>query len=193
MTGIASFVTQAGHVMAFTFKQTSIGLYTPILITIAQLVGTLISVPMLKYFEWRKMTIIGGFTLAVFDALIAVLFYLYDNVYSDNSSAQDYILLMSCICIMGFMFTFGTTLGSSVWAYISFMMPSRGVTIASVVNWLLAGGSIIAFSFVTQEMTSPYVMMFIYCAVTLLLSIVFTALSVDVKGLTAKKVQLLLE
>jgi hypothetical protein len=50
LTGIASFVTQAGHVMAFTFKQTYIGLYTPILITIAQLVGTLISVPMLKYF-----------------------------------------------------------------------------------------------------------------------------------------------
>jgi hypothetical protein len=50
MTGIASFVTQAGHVMATTFNQTYIGLYTPILITISQLVGTLVSVPMLKYF-----------------------------------------------------------------------------------------------------------------------------------------------
>ncbi len=91
------------------------------------------------------------------------------------------------------MFTFGMTLGSSVWAYISFMMPSKGVTIASVINWLLAGCSIIAFSFVTQEMISPYVMMFIYGGVTLILSIVFTAMSVNIKGLTAKKVQLLLE
>jgi hypothetical protein len=139
------------------------------------------------------MTIIGGFTLATFDALIAVLFYLYQNVYHDNTSAQNYIILIICICIMGFMFTFGMTLGSSVWAYISFMMPSKGVTIASVINWLLAGCSIIAFSFVTQEMISPYVMMFIYCGVTLILSIVFTAMSVNIKGLTAKKVQLLLE
>ena len=91
------------------------------------------------------------------------------------------------------MFTFGTTLGSSVWAYISFMMPNKGVTLASFINWVLAGCSIIGFSFVTQKMISPYVMMFIYCGVTLILSIIFAAMSVNVKGLTAKKVQLLLE
>jgi hypothetical protein len=50
LTGIASFVTQAGHVMAFTFNQTYIGLYTPVLITISQLIGTFVSIPMLKYF-----------------------------------------------------------------------------------------------------------------------------------------------
>ena len=76
LTGIASFVTQAGHVIAFTFKSTSIGLYTPILITISQLVGTFLSVPMLKYFEWRKMTIIGGFSLSFLDAMIGMFLYL---------------------------------------------------------------------------------------------------------------------
>lgn len=50
LTGIASFVTQAGHVMGFTFGQSVIGLYTPVLITISQLVGTFVSIPMLKYF-----------------------------------------------------------------------------------------------------------------------------------------------
>jgi hypothetical protein len=50
LSGIASFVTQAGHVMAYTFNQTEIGLYTPVLITISQLVGTFVSIPMLKYF-----------------------------------------------------------------------------------------------------------------------------------------------
>jgi hypothetical protein len=90
---------------------------------------------------------------------------------------------------MGFMFTFGATLGSSVWAYIGFMMPSKGVTVASVINWILAGCSIIAFSFTTNQMTSPYVMMFIYCGVTFVLSIVFTAISINIKGLSARKVQ----
>jgi hypothetical protein len=138
------------------------------------------------------MTIIGGFTIAAFDAIIAFLLYIYENKYQDNPSAQDYILLLTCISIMGFMFAFGTTLGSSVWAYISFMMPGKGVTVASILNWLLAGFSIVGFAFVTDTMTSPYVMMFIYCGVTFVLSIVFAVLSVNVKGLTAKKVQMLL-
>jgi len=50
LTGIASFVTQAGHVISVTFGQTYIGLYTPVLITISQLIGTFVSIPMLKYF-----------------------------------------------------------------------------------------------------------------------------------------------
>lgn len=193
LTGIASFVTQAGHVMAYTFKQTSIGLYTPVLITISQLIGTFVSVPMLKYFEWRKMTIIGGFSLAFFDAMIGMLLYLYEVPYKGNASAQDYILLMTCIFIMFFMFTFGLTLGSSVWPYISFMMPASAVTVASIINWLLAGISIISFSFVTATMTSPYVMMFIYCGVTFVLSIVFTVISIDIKGLSVRKVQMQLQ
>lgn len=192
LTGIASFVTQAGHVMAYTFKQTSIGLYTPVLITISQLIGTFVSVPMLKYFEWRKMTIIGGFSLAFFDAMVGMLLYLYEQN-TDNKGAQDYILLLTCISIMFFMFTFGMTLGSSVWPYISFMMPSSAMTVASIINWILAGMSIISFSFVTSTMTSPYVMMFIYCGVTFILSIVFSAISINIKGLSVRKVQMQLQ
>ena len=34
---------------------------------------------------------------------------------NSDDCAQNYIILIICICIMGFMFTFGMTLGSSVW------------------------------------------------------------------------------
>lgn len=94
---------------------------------------------------------------------------------------------------MFFMLTFGMSLGSSVWPYISFMMNAKGVVVASVVNWILAGSSIIAFSFVTNAMTSPYVMLFIYCSITFVLTIVFTVMSINVKGLSAKKVQMQLQ
>ena len=108
---------------------------------------------MLKYFELRKMTIIGGFSLAFLDAIIGMLFYLYESnggtTSTGNTTTQEYILLVTCIAIMAFMFTFGTTLGSSVWPYISFMMPAHKVMLASVINWILAGLSIVAFSFVT--------------------------------------------
>jgi len=103
------------------------------------------------------------------------------------------MLLLSCISIMGFMFTFGMSLGSSVWPYIGMMMPPSGVTLALVINWVLAGGSIIAFSFVTQVMGNPYVMMWVYCGVTLVTITIFTFVSVDVKGLSVRKVQLQLQ
>lgn len=91
------------------------------------------------------------------------------------------------------MFTFGMTLGSSVWPYISFMMPPMAVTAASIVNWLLAGLTIIAFYFVTYCMGSPYVMLFIYCGVTFVLTIVFSCMSIDIKGLSVRKVQMHLQ
>lgn len=194
LTGIASFVTQAGHVLSYTFNQPYIGQYTPILITVSQLIGTFISIPMLKYFEWRKMTIIGGFAIAFFDAMIGMLFYLAEKYKNEgNTSGLNYTTLMTCICVMFFMFTFGMTLGSSVWPYIGFMMPPLAVTVASIVNWLLAGLTIIAFYFVTYSMGSPYVMLFIYCGVTFILSIVFAIISIDIKGLSVRKVQMHLQ
>ena len=78
LTGIVTYVTQAGHVMTVSFDQPVFGLYTPILLTISQLIGTLISVPMLKYIEWRYLTIIGGFALAFFSIITGVFFYLFD-------------------------------------------------------------------------------------------------------------------
>jgi predicted membrane protein len=143
--------------------------------------------------EWRKITIIGGFSLAVFDGLIGMFLYFFDqasNPENPNTQEQTYMLLLTCIGIMGFMFTFGITLGSSVWPYIGIMMPPSGVTLALVINWILAGLSIIAFSFVTASMKNPYVMMWVYCGVTLVTITIFAFVSVDVKGLSVRKVHM---
>lgn len=85
LSGIASFVTQAGHVMQFTFQQYTIGLYTPVLITISQLIGTFISIPVIKYMELRKITIIGGYSIAVFDGLIGMFLYFFDQAQNNNN------------------------------------------------------------------------------------------------------------
>ena len=95
---------------------------------------------------------------------------------------------------MAFMFTFGVSLGSSVWPYIGYMMPNSAATGALVLNWLLAGISIISFSFVTSSpMGNPWVMLWIYFAVTFVLSIVNACLLIDIKGLSVKKTQLQLQ
>jgi hypothetical protein len=102
-------------------------------------------------------------------------------------------MILSTICIMAFMFTFGVTLGSSVWPYIGYMMPNSAVTGALVLNWILAGVSIISFSFVTSTMGNPWVMLWIYFAVTFVLSIVNAAMLIDIRGLSVKKTQLQLQ
>lgn len=79
LTGIAAYVTQTGHVINVALEEPIFGLYTPILITISQLLGTLISIPMLRYIKWRTLTILGGFSLTFFNACSATFFYLYEH------------------------------------------------------------------------------------------------------------------
>ena len=142
LTGIASFVTQTGHVMTVALNEPIFGLYTPIVITICQLVGTFISVPLLYHLQWKTLTLIGGFTCALFNGSTGLFLFLYQN----NQSFRPYGVTLTLMSIMMFMFTFGVTVGSSVWPYISYMMPSRSILFAQVFNWLLAGTSIILFS-----------------------------------------------
>lgn len=142
LTGVASYVTQTGHVIQVSLNSTLFGIYTPILITIGQLVGTFISIPMLKHIEWKSLTLVGGFSLAIFNGLIGMFLYLY----KEEVDFQSVGLTFTVVCILAFMFTFGSTVGSSAWPYASYMMPSGAMLGAQVLNWLLAAGSIIAFS-----------------------------------------------
>lgn len=162
------------------------GLYTPILITISQLIGTFISIPMLKYIEWKYLTILGGFSLAFWNALAGLFFYLYQN----SPSFDPYAMTLIMICIMAFMFTFGITVGSSVWPYVSYMMPSNAVLVAQVINWLLAGISIIAFSFNVNATSNPWIIVWVYTGITFVLTILNLIFMVDIKGLSVRKTQM---
>lgn len=175
--------------MTVSLQQPVFGIYTPILLTISQLIGTFISVPMLKYIEWRYLTIIGGFALAFFNAITAVFFYLYDV---ENENFQEIAVTIAMICIMAFMFSFGITVGSSVWPYIGYMMPSNAVVVAQILNWLLSGVVIICFSLNTAYYSpqNPFIMIFVFSGITLLLSIVNSVNMIDIKGLSVRRVQL---
>lgn len=98
-------------------------------------------------------------------------------------------MTLAAVLIVTFMFTFGVTVGSSVWPYVSYMMPSNAVLVAQVVNWLLAGISIISFSFVTEAENSPVIMMWVYSSVTFVLSVLNCIFMVDIKGLSLVRVQ----
>jgi MFS transporter, SP family, xylose:H+ symportor len=186
LTGIASYVTQAGHVISVALQEPIFGLYTPILITIAQLIGTFISIPMLKYIEWRYLTIIGGFALVFWQTLSGLFFYLHQN----SESFRPFSMTLCMVVIMCFMFTFGITVGSSVWPYISCTMSSRPILYAQILNWLLAGCSIMAFSFNVDSKGSPWIIIWVYTGITLVLTVLNCIFMVDIKGLSIRKVQI---
>ena len=98
-------------------------------------------------------------------------------------------MTLAAVSIVAFMFTFGITVGSSVWPYVGYMMPSNAILVAQVINWILAGISIISFSYVIGERNSPVIMMWVYAGVTFVLSVLNYIFMIDIKGLSLVKVQ----
>ena len=178
MTGIAAYVTQTGHIIAVSLDSPIFSIYTPIVITIAQLVGTFISVPLMQFMEWKTLTLIGGFTCALWNGLIGMFFWFY----KEYTSFDEYGLTLGVVTILAFMFTFGITVGSAAWPYAGYMMPSRAILFAQVLNWLLAGCVIIFFSVDVHATGSPSIMIWIYCGVTFFLSCLFWILLINIKG-----------
>lgn len=185
MTGIASYVTQTGHVIAVTLKEPIFGIYTPPIITIAQLIGTFISIPLLQYLEWKSLILIGGFSIALLNGLIGMFIYFF-GAYVDFA---PYAMTLAVVCIMALLFTFGITVGSCAWPYASYMMPSNAIVAAQVLNWILAGLSIIAFSVNTNATSNPLVMLWIYSGTTFVLTVVCWILMINIKGLSIIEVQ----
>ena len=185
MTGIASYVTQTGHVIAVALKQPVFGIYTPLVITVAQLVGTFISVPLMQHLEWKSLTLIGGFTCALFNGLIGMFLYFF----IEFEDFEEYGLTLAVVTILAFMFTFGVTVGSSAWPYASYMMPSGAITVAQVLNWIIAGVSIIAFSVDVNAEGNPIIMIWVYAGVTFIISILNWILMINIQGLNVVQVQ----
>lgn len=94
------------------------------------------------------------------------------------------------VVIICFMFTFGITVGSSVWPYISFMMSARPILWAQILNWLLTGCSLIAFSVNVNATSNPHIIIWVYAGVTLVATIINWILMIDIKGMSVRKTQI---
>lgn len=136
--GIVSIVTQAGHVISLEFIKIdlNVGRYTPIIITLAQLLGTFMSIAVLKRYELRQSIIVGGYSLSFWLMILGILFY-----FKDWSASVYMSLVMLCF----YMITFGLTFGTVVWPYINIVLSKKSGIFASVINWICGGLGIIAF------------------------------------------------
>ena len=140
---------------------------------------------MLKHIEWKWLTVLGGISLGLWNALIALFFYLYNVI----DEFKPYAMTLIMISLMAFMFTFGVTLGSSVWPYISYMLPNRALTAAQSFNWFIAGCAMVSFSVADYVQNNPYLIIWVFAGITLVLSIINAIFMVEVKDLSVRKVQ----
>lgn len=99
-------------------------------------------------------------------------------------------MTLCMVVIICFMFTFGITLGSSVWPYISYMMSPRPILFAQILNWLLSGCSLIAFSVNVNAKSNPYIIVWVYAGVTLVLTVLNWIFMIDIKGMSVRKTQM---
>lgn len=172
--GISSNVTQAGHVISF--YNDIVGRYTPIIITLAQLLGTFVSIKLLKAFELKHLTLFGGLILTICNAALGVLFYEF------YSNAWRYSMQLSLTVLIAYMFTFGLTLGSTVWPYISLLLPQNLIKVATFLNWVSAGICIALFEMITGYLHSPYPVYFFYSGITLVASCLNSYLMEPMRG-----------
>ena len=185
LTGIAAYVVLTGNIVAVVLNAPVFSIYVPIVITIAQLVGTLISVPLMRFVEWKSLTLVGGFALALWNGLIGMFIYFFDN----DSDFTNYGLTLAVVTILAFLFTFGVTVGSSTWPYIQYMMPPNSVTVAQVLNWFLTGCTIVFLSVDINETGSPVIMIWVFCGSTFVLTVLNWIMMINIKKRNVKEVQ----
>lgn len=171
-----------GNIVAVVLNAPVFSIYVPIVITIAQLVGTLISVPLMRFVEWKSLTLVGGFTLALWNGLIGMFIYFFDN----DSDFTNYGLTLAVVTILAFLFTFGVTVGSSTWPYIQYMMPPNSVTVAQVLNWFLTGCTIVFLSVDINETGSPVIMIWVFCGSTFVLTVLNWIMMINIKKRNVK-------
>jgi hypothetical protein len=179
MCGISSNVTQAGHVIGFYNK--TVGEYTPIVITAAQLIGTLISILLIRKFELKNITLFGGYSLTLCNGLLGILFYYLH---------WEYSMICSSIVIVLYMFVFGLTLGSSVWPYITYIVPQNFIQVGLIINWLAAAFCITAFEVVTAYVHSPYPVYFFYMGFIFICTLINSYFLIPIKGLSFRKIMI---
>ena len=143
------------------------------------------SAPLSQRYDLKKIIIVGGFAVSVLNALTGGFIYLFMH----NESFHLAGLALTTITIWLLLFTFGAAVGSASFKYVSYMMPKSAMLGAQVLNFLLSGGSIIAFSYDLSLSHSPVIVIWIFAGVSFVLSIINSIFLVEVKKKKISDVQ----
>ena len=137
--GIAAYVVLTGLIVAVPLKQPVFSIYIPIIITLSQLVGTFISVPLLQTMKLKFLTLAGGFSLALFNVLIGMFLTFFQKY----NNFKNFGLTLVVLTIFSFLFCFGATLSATIGASLRYMMPPGAIMAGNVLHLIFVGITII--------------------------------------------------
>lgn len=79
---------------------------------------------------------------------------------------------------------YAATIGSVIWLYVTELMPTEYVPLASSMNWLSAAISVIATPYVLEAVGNPYPVFFFFGGILLIFFFFNNRYLVETRGIT---------
>ncbi|CAM5999325.1 unnamed protein product [Sphagnum balticum] len=178
--GVGSVSAQVGNIIG-KFSPV-LGIYLPLIVNAAQLVGNSTAVYLLSKLGRRTIALLGNGIVGAINLIIGLLF-LFINT---NTSA---IIIAVTVFLIIYMLIFGLTLGPITWLYVPEVIPADIVPFATVNNWVAATIVYTMTPIVVGEFNdNPDVLFFIFTAITTLFFIMNLFLMEETRGLTREQI-----
>lgn len=141
--GINAVLAYGGAIL----KKAVPGLKTiaPIVLTFENLLGAVLATYLLAKLGRRTILQGGTFIHTVSLLLITIGFFIIESAYNAGTA----LILIGLIV---FMFTFGATLGSTIWPYTAEICEPSYIIIATAVTWIFASVVIVFFPILKKSL-----------------------------------------
>lgn len=156
----------------------------PIVLTFETLLGAILSIYLLHKLG-RKTILQGGtFILAASMLFITIGFF----ILAEANTAGTILILMG---LAVFMFTFGATLGSTIWLYTAEICEPSYIILATVITWIFASVVIVFFPILKKALPDEnpvYLFLFFFIWSTISF-VVNQKVVIETKGKTEHQIQ----
>lgn len=156
----------------------------PIVLTFETLLGAILAIYLLAKLGRRTILQAGTFILAVSMLLITIGFFILESAYTAGTT----LILMGLIV---FMFTFGATLGSTIWPYTAEICEPSYIILATAITWVFASVVIVFFPILKKALPdeNPVYLFLFFFIWTSLSFIVNHKVLIETKGKTEHQIQ----
>lgn len=156
----------------------------PIVLTFETLLGGILATYLLAKLGRRTILQAGTFILAVSTLLITIGFFIIDNAYNVGTA-----LILTGLLI--FMFTFGATLGSTIWSYAAEICEPSYIILATAVTWTFASVVIVFFPILKNSLPnkSPLYLFLFFFIWTAISFVINHKVLIETKGKTESQIQ----
>lgn len=156
----------------------------PIVLTFETLLGAILATYLLAKLGRRTILQGGTFILALSTLFITIGFFIIDSAYNAGTA-------LVLIGLIVFMFTFGATLGSTIWPYAAEICEPSYIILATAVTWVFASVVIVFFPILKNSLPnqSPLYLFLFFFIWTIISFVINHKVLIETKGKTESQIQ----